>query len=196
MSSLPALYIGRFQPFHLGHLDAIQQILATHTNIIIAIGSAEQSFQPQNPFTAAERIQLIDTALQEAQISRDRYQIIPVRNINNYALWTAHVEQYCPPFGPVYTGSSIVRQLFETHSDHPVITQKFNHQISATQVRATIVAKPSVPNASGAATSEAPATTTEPESAAPETATWQKLVPPAVAKLLEGWGVEERLRNI
>ena len=37
------LYVGRFQPFHLGHLEAIKHILKKVDTVIIAIGSAQYS---------------------------------------------------------------------------------------------------------------------------------------------------------
>ncbi|MBP7820288.1 MAG: adenylyltransferase/cytidyltransferase family protein, partial [Candidatus Methanofastidiosum sp.] len=50
-----ALYIGRFQPFHLGHLHVVKLILNSSKEIIIAIGSSQVSHTIQNPFTAGER---------------------------------------------------------------------------------------------------------------------------------------------
>mgnify|MGYP001262099234 CR=1 FL=1 len=46
-----ALFIGRFQPFHKGHLSALRWIAAKSSKVIVAIGSAQKSFEPDNPFT-------------------------------------------------------------------------------------------------------------------------------------------------
>ena len=46
-----ALYIGRFQPFHLGHLHIVKYILEVSKEVIIAIGSSG-SHTVHNPFTA------------------------------------------------------------------------------------------------------------------------------------------------
>ena len=181
-----SLYIGRFQPFHLGHLDAIHQALATGEHLLIGIGSAEQNFLPDNPFTAGERFQMIQATLAvsplpnstaaKRSICRDNYTIIPIRNINNYALWINHLKLYLPPFHKVYTGSKIVRELFETYNQtqspdqqHPVVTPKFNHSISATQVRTKILNNDS---------------------------SWQQDLPQPVVELLNSWNATERIKNI
>src|SRR3970040_1541422 len=51
-----ALWIGRFQPFHLGHLSMAKRILAEVDELVIGIGSAQYSHTPENPFTAGERL--------------------------------------------------------------------------------------------------------------------------------------------
>jgi len=168
MKNLSALYIGRFQPFHLGHLDSIKQILEKEDHVLIAIGSAEKSFLPENPFTAGERFQMIRESLDEEGISHEKYDIIPIRNINNYALWVNHVELYCPPFSCVYTGSKIVKELFNIHGRHKVIQPKFNYKISATEVREKMI----------------------------PSGIWEKLLPKAAEKLLLKINAEDRLREI
>ncbi|HLN89981.1 MAG TPA: adenylyltransferase/cytidyltransferase family protein, partial [Candidatus Binatia bacterium] len=50
------LYVGRFQPFHLGHLDAIKYVLKEVDELVIVIGSAQYSHNSNNPFTAGERL--------------------------------------------------------------------------------------------------------------------------------------------
>ena len=59
-----ALFVGRFQPFHNGHLDAIQYILSTEDRVVLVIGSAEENNVPANPFTAGERFQMIEADIQ------------------------------------------------------------------------------------------------------------------------------------
>jgi len=52
-----ALFIGRFQPFHSGHLDAIKQI--SEEEIIIGIGSSQYSKTEENPYSFEERKKMI-----------------------------------------------------------------------------------------------------------------------------------------
>ena len=47
--------MGRFQPFHLGHLELVKQILDQCDEVIIAITSAQFNYL-ERPFTAGERI--------------------------------------------------------------------------------------------------------------------------------------------
>lgn len=133
-----SLYLGRFQPFHKGHLDAVHQIFSRFPNdtLLLAIGSAEDSFLPDNPLTAGERFEMILRVFSQEGISRDRFLLCPVRNIHNYALWTHHVAQLLPPFSKVFSGSPLVRQLFQ-ESGLPVETYSLRDHtgISATNIR-------------------------------------------------------------
>lgn len=138
MSQLPGLFIGRFQPFHKGHLDGIQQILVHEKKVIIAIGSSEVFGTEDNPFTASERYQMIEASLEEAKIPESRYRIIPVRDIHNDDKWVEHVRNTVPPFGNVYTGSSIVKKLFKKDGRHHVVTLKKNLKINGTLIRRKI----------------------------------------------------------
>lgn len=54
-----AVVIGRFQPFHNGHEDIIRSALSIANQVIVVIGSANQPRTIKNPFTAAEREQMI-----------------------------------------------------------------------------------------------------------------------------------------
>ena len=48
--------MGRYQPFHLGHLDLAKQILEECDEVIIAITSSQFNYLQKDPFTAGERI--------------------------------------------------------------------------------------------------------------------------------------------
>ena len=57
------LLIGRMQPVHNGHIEIIKQILEEVDEIIIGIGSAQLSHELKNPFTAGERLMMLNQAL-------------------------------------------------------------------------------------------------------------------------------------
>lgn len=172
-----ALFLGRFQPFHKGHLYVIKEILKKNDRVIIAIGSAENNYLPANPFTAAERFEMIDAAMKEAKIPAEKYCIIPIRNINNYQLWVNHVNSYVPHYTRVYTGSKLVRACYEGKYSKPseknkvgpeIVQLKRHLNISATKVRDTITANKN----------------------------WETLVPKAVAKIIKTLDGPKRLKTI
>lgn len=137
-----ALYIGRFQPFHIGHADAIDQILERNDigKIFIGIGSAEDNYQPQNPLTAGERFAIIEAALLEKNIPAEKFSIVPIRNINHYALWPTHVQQYLPPIDILFSGSPLVCQLWaQAFVNSEVVTILKRKNISGTLVREKIM---------------------------------------------------------
>ena len=51
--------ICRFQPFHLGHLEAIKFALGKVEHLHVGIGSSNKSHEERNPFTADERKKMI-----------------------------------------------------------------------------------------------------------------------------------------
>ena len=134
-----ALFVGRFQPFHLGHLDAIKQILKKHEKIIIAIGSSQFKNQPNNPFSAKLRRKMIIKSLVAEKIPRKKYSIFEITDINNDNLWVKHVERHVPKFGVIYSGSEHVRKLFRRTDKYKIKIPKFNLKISATMVRKKIM---------------------------------------------------------
>ena len=106
------LYVGRFQPFHLGHLEAIKEILKEVEEVIVVIGSAQYSHTNSNPFTAGERLFMIRSALEEAEIDALRVWIVPVPDVHLHMMWVSAVEGYTPKFQVVYSNESLTRRLF------------------------------------------------------------------------------------
>lgn len=106
------LYVGRFQPFHLGHLEAIKYIGGKVGRIIIAIGSAQYSHTLENPFTAGERLAMTRLALDEARIPSDRYLLIPITDLNVHKLWVSHVVSLTPAFQAIFSNEPLTATLF------------------------------------------------------------------------------------
>jgi nicotinamide-nucleotide adenylyltransferase len=106
------LYVGRFQPFHLGHLKAIQRVLKEADEAVIVIGSAQYSHNTNNPFTAGERLVMIRLALTDAGVDYSRVWVVPVPDVHLHMLWVAALEGYTPRFNVVYSNESLTRRLF------------------------------------------------------------------------------------
>jgi nicotinamide-nucleotide adenylyltransferase len=103
------LYIGRFQPFHLGHKAVIHEIAQEVDEIVIVVGSAQASHTHEDPFTAGERLAMIYSALKDL---RDRCYVIPLHDIDRNDCWVSHVRSMTPPFDLVYSNNSLVVELF------------------------------------------------------------------------------------
>lgn len=106
------LYVGRFQPFHKGHLEAIQSVLKEAEELVIAIGSAQYSHNANNPFTAGERLVMIRRALNEACVDDPSVWVVPVPDVHLHMLWVAALEGYTPRFNVVYSNEPLTRRLF------------------------------------------------------------------------------------
>jgi len=63
-----SLFIGRFQPFHKGHLSVIKGMVKVSDKVLIGIGSSNTHGTPDDPFTREERREMIQRALQEENI--------------------------------------------------------------------------------------------------------------------------------
>ena len=49
------VFIGRFQPLHIGHEHVVRQALQSVKHLIVLVGSANAARDPRNPFTFEER---------------------------------------------------------------------------------------------------------------------------------------------
>jgi nicotinamide-nucleotide adenylyltransferase len=106
------LLVGRFQPFHRGHLAVVREIRAKRGDeeLILGVGSAQESFTWKNPFTTAERLEMIARALGEAKIAG--VLPVPLPDIQRHAMWVRYAETVLPPFGRVYTNNPLTALLF------------------------------------------------------------------------------------
>jgi nicotinamide-nucleotide adenylyltransferase len=162
-----ALLIGRFQPFHLGHLEVIRAIAKECDRLIVGIGSAQLSHTFENPFTAGERHLMISRALHDEDL--DNFFLVPIVDINRYAVWVAHVSSLVPPFDAVYSNNPLTRRLFEEAGYEVRHAPMFNREeYSGTEVRRRIV----------------------------EGGRWEELVPKGVAETIDEVKGDERLQEI
>lgn len=158
------LIVGRFQPFHKGHLAVIREVLRKCDEVVVVIGSAEESHTQRNPFTAGERYQMIISSLSPSE--RARVHIIPVRDVNRYSVWVSHLESYLPPFDAVYSNSTLTRSLFKQAGYEVYRTKAYRpKEYSGSEIRRRII--------SGKR--------------------WRHLVPSPVAQILDGLDARQRL---
>ncbi len=161
------LLIGRFQPFHRGHLAVVREIRERRPEapLLIGIGSAEESYTWKNPFTAGERFEMISRAIDEAGLSR--VEVVPIADIRRHALWVRYLEGLLPGFDRVYTNNPLTRLLFERSGyevERPTLVDR--RRFEGIGVRERI--------ASGRG--------------------WKELLPPSVARYLAEIGAPARLR--
>ena len=142
----------------------IRECLRKCDELIVVIGSAEESHTMKNPFTAGERFQMILSSL--TQQERLRILIVPVRDVNRYSVWVNHIESYLPPFDIVFSNSALTRSLFKQAGYEVRKTKAYSpKEYSATEIRKRIVAGRK----------------------------WSNLVPEPVARMLEAIDARQRL---
>tara|TARA_B100001750_G_scaffold157137_1_gene126354 strand:- start:372 stop:869 length:498 start_codon:yes stop_codon:yes gene_type:complete len=120
------LILGRFQPFHLGHLRLIEAVKGDNLELMICIGSAQKGRTKDNPFTTEERRIMV-----EAVVSRldCKYQIYDIPDVNNNDLYVSHLETFVPEFDTVYSGNSLVLKLFKAAGYRTVMPEMVNREV-------------------------------------------------------------------
>ena len=163
------LYIGRFQPFHLGHLEAVKYILGKVDEIVIVVGSAHSSHTLENPFTAGERIQMVRLGLREAKIDANRYTVLPLPDAEFHKVWVAHLLSQAPGFDVVFTNEPLTGRLLKEAGMKVERIPMFNRaSYSATGVRKRILGS----------------------------GNWEELLPKSVATYVKQIKGEERMKEI
>jgi nicotinamide-nucleotide adenylyltransferase len=163
------LLVGRFQPFHLGHLAAVKYALKRVQYLYVVVGSAQRSHERANPFTAGERITMIKSALDGNGVDPSRWMAIPIADADSHSLWVSSVESMVPKFDVVFTNDALTFLLFkEEGAEVKAVPYLDRTRYSATNVRDRIL----------------------------EQKDWESLVPAQVAKLVKKFGGVERVRAL
>ena len=92
-----ALLIGRFQPFHLGHLYLISEAAKEADKLIIGIGISEN--KEENPFSFTKRVKMINDSLKGKLTD---YSIFAVPDKEKDEEWIINLEKTVPKFDVVY----------------------------------------------------------------------------------------------
>lgn len=85
------LVLGRFQPFHLGHLHLINLALKENDQIVICIGSAQKA----EPLTIEERHKRMQKQLELLGFSKDSFKIVDLVDPKPMSIWPAYVKKVC-----------------------------------------------------------------------------------------------------
>ena len=164
---MDGLLIGRFQPFHLGHLDAVLFGLSRAENLSIGIGSSNKSNERRNPFTTEERTEMIISSIESSMI--DRIKIFDIPDVDNHEKWTFEIDQIVPKYDVVFTNDVFTKTLFEKRKiDVIPVVLKDREKFSGTSIRQLIA----------------------------DDKNWQDLVPQGTRKVLDNLNAKERLKNL
>jgi nicotinamide-nucleotide adenylyltransferase len=108
-----ALFVGRFQPFHHGHFYAIKKLLKKFKEVVVVIGSSEDSYSPENPFTCGERLEMMRACFNKSDLAKLIF--VPVPDVNDNREWVDHVFMHIPTVDAVYSNNQLVKMLFSKH---------------------------------------------------------------------------------
>ena len=131
------LLIGRFQPFHKGHLAAIYFGLTKVENLWIGIGSSNKSYEKRNPFTADERKEMILSSLDPERLKRVQIYYIP--DTGDHEKWTCHVDSIVPTYDVVFSNDDFTITLYKKREKTVIEVPLLEREIvSGTNIREMI----------------------------------------------------------
>ncbi len=134
-------FIGRFQPFHRGHLSVIEDLLLKFDQVLVVVGSSDKFRTLENPFTVGERHAMVKATLDSLGVKPDKFKVVPLPDINDEDKWPKHVIKICPEFDAVaITENKRVEGLFRKHTNKKIVKPKKRYAITATKVREEIKA--------------------------------------------------------
>ncbi|KAB1192176.1 nicotinamide-nucleotide adenylyltransferase [Haloferax sp. MBLA0076] len=159
-------YIGRFQPYHNGHHRMVEEIASEVDELVLGIGSAGDSHSPRNPFTAGERIMMVNKAVSDFDITT---YAVPIEDLDRNSVWVSHVQSMSPAFEVAYSNNPLVIQLFKEAGVEVRQSPMFNRDVlEGTEVRQRMI----------------------------EDRDWESLVPDEVADVVHEIGGIERIQHI
>ncbi len=163
------LMMGRFQPFHLGHLELVKQILNDCDEVIIALTGSQFNYIEKDPFTSGERIEMIHQTLKENNIDLGRCYIVAIENQFNVATWASYLKSSLPHFDKIYSGNDYVVMLLADFG-YTVVPPKFldREQYNATKIRQMIA----------------------------NDGEWEKLVPSSISQIIKKINGVKRIKTI
>lgn len=160
---MEGLLVGRFQPFHLGHLAAVDFALDAVDLLWLGIGSSNKEREGRNPFSAGERREMIEGSLGGARAAAVR--IFPIPDVDDHRRWIRSIDDAVPRYGTVFTSDPLTARLYASRGTRVVrVPLADRGSLSGTNVRALL--------AGGGP--------------------WEELVPGGTRKVLLRLGVRER----
>lgn len=86
------VFIGRFQPIHIGHLKTIQYALSISKKLILIVGSHKSAPSGRQPWSTDERIHMMELALSPAE--RKKISFVAIRDrLYTEIVWNQNILQ-------------------------------------------------------------------------------------------------------
>ena len=121
-----ALYLGRFQPFHKGHLSMLEYMFRRYDKIVIAICSATEECTKRNPFNYIHRYNMVYGVISNKFSSEyKRFKIIPIPDIKCPEKWADFTHSIFGEYDVVFTNNKNTKKLFEDRGDKVVGTKPY-----------------------------------------------------------------------
>ena len=161
------LLIGRFQPFHLGHLEALQFALSKVDKLWVGLGSSNKPTEKNNPFSAQERKTMILSSIDNSMKNKISIYFIP--DLDNHVKWIEKIDTIVPKFDIVFSNDPLTDHLYSKRTISVISIPFLNRdKLSGTNIRNLIISDQK----------------------------WENFVPEGTKNFLINFGVKKHLKNL
>ena len=161
------LLIGRFQPFHLGHLEALQFALSKVDKLWVGLGSSNKSIEKSNPFSAEERKEMILSSIDDSMKNKISVYFIP--DLDNHVKWIEKIDTIVPKFDIIFSNDPLIDHLYSKRTIQITLIPFLKRDtLSGTNIRNLIISDQE----------------------------WENFVPEGTKNFLININVKERLKNL
>ena len=161
------LLIGRFQPFHLGHLEALQFALSKVDKLWVGLGSSNKPVKKNNPFTAEQRKEMILSSIDDSM--KEKISIYFIPDLDNHMKWVEKIDTIVPKFDIIFSNDDLTKHLYSKRNIQVLSIPFLNREsLSGTNIRDLII----------------------------HDQKWDDFVPDGTRNFLEKTGAKEHLKNL
>ena len=161
------LLIGRFQPFHLGHLEALRFALSKVDKLWVGLGSSNKPVEKNNPFTAEERKEMILSSIDDSM--KEKISIYFIPDVDNHVKWIEKIDTIVPKFDIIFSNDKLTKHLYSKRTTQVVSIPFLNRdELSGTHIRDLIISDQK----------------------------WEDLVPEGTKNFLKNTSAREHLKNL
>jgi len=161
------LLIGRFQPFHLGHLEALHFALSKVDKLWIGLGSSNKPVEKNNPFSAVERKEMILSSIDDSMKNKISVYFIP--DLDNHVKWIEKIDTIVPKFDIIFSNDPLIDHLYSKRTIQITLIPFLKRDtLSGTNIRNLIISDQE----------------------------WENFVPEGTKNFLININVKERLKNL
>jgi len=104
------LLIGRFQPFHLGHLAALRFALPKVDKLWLGLGSSNKPMEKNNPFSVDERKKMILSSIDDS--IKNKISIFPIPDLDNHVKWIQNIDTIVPDYEIIFSNDPMTEHLY------------------------------------------------------------------------------------
>lgn len=165
-----AMFFGRFQPPHKGHMEVARRILEEYDELVFLVGMSGESHTERNPFTAGERIEMLRLSARDMKFDLGRIITATLPTLELHISSAYQALTYAPAVDAAFVGNKIVARMFEELGVKVVVPQPYHRDRFSGAVIRELMRRG------------------DPK--------WRELVTPSTARFIEEINGPERLRSI